>query len=285
MKSFIYILLLLVGINAFFAACNEDAEFVKYEPQFVVEGRIENGEYASVLLSTSASFTESMDTADLLNHAIRNAKVMISDGSTTEILLLKTNKNKIPPYEYVTTLMEGEVGKHYYLTIEYYDKVVTAETYIPQPVKLDRLWFKKKNDSDTFGYIHIEFQNKSDHDYQISTLEVGKEKIFSPCLYGNIDKTLYPPNERVSMQINKGPVVFPETSYTTHFPDRSLISVKLSTQTRDSYMFWTSYQNEILNSQNPIFPASNKLKSNINGGVGIWAGYGSSVATIDTSKL
>lgn len=264
-----------------FVACGNEVDFVDYKPQFVVEGRIENGEYASVLLSTSVSFVESMDTTDLLNHAVRNAKVTISDGEKSEVLLLKTNSQKIPPYEYVTREMKGEVGKNYLLTIEYYDKVITAETLIPPPVDIDSLWFVKEKDDDKTGYIHIKFKNSSDYNYQISTQEIPNENTFVPCLYGNIDRTLYKTDESVSMQINKGPVIFPEVSYKTHFLDSASIRVKLSTQTKASYDFWTSYQNEILNSQNPIFPATNKLKSNIKGGVGIWAGYGSSVGIVN----
>lgn len=284
MKTPTYIVSFIIGIILIATACNEQPDFVQYEPQFVVEGSIENGQYASILLSTSVSFTESMDTTSLLNHAIRNAKVTISNGSQSEILLLKTNRDKMPPYEYVTTEMRGEVGKNYYLTIEYYDKLITAETYIPEPVNIDSLWFVKKQENDTIGYIHIRFKNESDHDYQISTMEMPKDKVFSPCLYGNIDKSLYPHNQMISIQINKGPVIYPETSYVTYFSTKSPINVKLSTQTKESYRFWTSYQNELLNSQNPIFPSTNKLKSNIVGGIGIWAGYGTVTKMIDGSK-
>lgn len=268
---------LLLGL---FFACDQDTEFVEYKPQFVVEGRIENGSYASVLLSLSASFTESMDTINLLSHAVRNAKVVLSDGQRSEILLLKTNNKKIPPYEYVSREIKGEVGKHYYLTIEYYDRLITAETHIPPPVEMDSLWFVKANESDTVGYIHISFKNVSEYNYQLSTQELPDENVFVPCLYGNIDRVVYPANSQVIMQLSKGPVIFPKADYTTHFPDNQPIRVKLSTQTTESFAFWTSYQNEILNSQNPIFPATNRLKSNINGGVGIWAGYGSTTKVI-----
>lgn len=278
MKIILYITSFIILYTL--SSCNEGVDFVAYEPQVVVEGRIENGEYASVLLSRSVSFTESMDTTNLLNHAIRNAKVTISDGTDSEVLLLRTNNQKIPPYEYVTTKIKGEAGKYYYLTIQYYEKTITATTYIPEPIQLDSLWFQKKNETDRVGYIHVQFKNISNHNYQLSTQEIPGEKVFIPCLYGNIDRTLYLTGETISMQINKGPVIFPETSYNTYFPDSVAIKVKLSTQTQESYQFWTSYQNEILNSQNPVFPATNKLKSNINGGVGIWAGYGSSVKTI-----
>lgn len=275
----------LVLIICIISACSRDVDFVPYQDQIVVEGRIENDQYASILLSTSVSFTESLDTSNLLNHAIRNAKVTISDGAKSEILLLKTNQNKIPPYEYVTRNMKGEIGKHYYLTISYYDKMITAKTQIPSPVEIDELSFVKKQATDRTGYIHIKFENTSDLYYQIATQLVGEENGFTPCLYGNIDNTSYPKNEQISMQINKGPITFPKPSYTTYFPDSIPIRVKLSTQTKESYDFWISYQNEILNSQNPFFPSTNRLKSNINGGIGIWAGYGSTTKIIEPNTI
>lgn len=280
MKS-LYISIIVVCL---ISACSRDVDFVPYQDQIVVEGRIENGQYASVLLSTSVSFTEPLDTTNLLNHAIRNAKVTISDGTKSEILLLKTNHNKIPPYEYVTRDIKGEIGKHYYLTVSYYDKTITAETQIPSPIEIDSLWFVKKELSDRTGYIHIQFKNTSDLYYQISTQEIDKEKVFTPCLYGNIDNKSYTKNEQISMQINKGAITFPKPTYATYFPDSVPINVKLSTQTKDSYDFWVSYQNEILNSQNPFFPSTNRLKSNIKGGVGIWAGYGSTIKKIEGNK-
>ena len=175
--------------------------------------------------------------------------------------------------------MKGEIGKTYTLTIEYDDKIISAETYIPEPVIIDSLWFSKKTPSDRIGYVHISFKNVSNHHYRIATKEES-EDIYIPCLYGNVDKTLYPKETQIKMQINKGPIIFPETSYTSYFPDSVDIKVKLSTQLQASYDFWTSYQNEIINSQNPIFPSTQRLKSNVKGGIGIWAGYGSSVKTI-----
>ena len=276
------ILFYLIVIYTTFS-CNDDIDFVPYQQQVIVEGSIENGRYASVLLSTSASFTESLDLSDLLVHAIRNAKVIISDGEFSEILLLKTNNNQIPPYEYVTQTMKGEVGKTYDLSIIYGKDTITATTSIATPVKIDSAWFVKKNPTDRVGYIHIQFVNESANYYQIST-KTPTDNIYTPCLYGNLDNTLYPRNESVQMQINKGPIIYPEKDYTTYFPDSIQISVKLAVQMQDSYAFWTSYQNEVLNSQNPIFPSTNQLKSNVKGALGIWAGYGVSSIIVSGSE-
>ena len=52
---------------------------------------------------------------------------------------------------------------------------------------------------------------------------------------------------------------------------------------KESFDFWNSWQNEIINGQNPIFPSNTSLKTNIKGGLGIWAGYGSDVVIVNTN--
>ena len=276
MKKITYLFILFV----FFYSCDKEADvdFVSYEPKIVVEGIIENGSYPSVLLSVSASIPGPKDTLSLLNHVIKSAKVTVSNGEKTEILMLQTNNNKMPPYEYKGREIKGEAGKTYFLQIEYGGKNITSSTTIPELVVLDDIWFKKNYPGDTIGYIYVSFKNQSEEFYQISTSRYLKDKNFTPCLYGNIDSKVYPKNEQVSMQVNKGPVLYPKTDYKTYFKTKDTIMLKFSTQTKESYKFWNSYQNELLNAQNPIFPANTSLYSNIKGGaIGIWSGMSSQV--------
>ncbi len=274
--SFINLLLL--------SSCERSIDFVDYQEQLVVEGRIENEQTASVLLSTSVSFTEELNQSSLLAHAIRSAKVVISDGEEEEVLQLKTNYEKLPPFEYVSSKIKGEVGKTYTLSIYYKGDTITAQTYIPPPVYISSLSFEKKNENDSVGYIILGFKNESQFNYQVSTRIMGAEHLFRTTLFGNVDRTQYPANQPINIQVSKGVVIYPETNYSTSYPDSALIEVKLSTQTQESFDFWTSYQNEIINSQNPIYPSTTSLKSNIKGGIGIWSGYGSDVKILNPKE-
>ena len=47
-----YTYFLLIPLLSLFS-CEREVDFVEYEPQVVVEGRIENDQFESVLLSTS----------------------------------------------------------------------------------------------------------------------------------------------------------------------------------------------------------------------------------------
>jgi hypothetical protein len=165
---------------------------------------------------------------------------------------------------------------------KYNNQIITADTYIPEPVPLDSCWLVKASPSDTTGYIHIKFRNTSDVFYQIATRIDERETVFTPCLYGNFSSAQFAKNDRVSLQINKGPVLFPEIQFDTYFTTGNRVYLKFRTQAKEGYDFWTSWQNEVLNAQNPIFPANTNLKSNINGGIGIWCGYGTYNYRIET---
>lgn len=118
--------LLLIGCNP-----KWDFDSELFEPQIVVEGWIENGQFPLVCLTQTKSLNNSIGENDLNDLAIRWAKVSVSDGTKTEILTGRINKNYIPPFIYTGSEIRGEVGKTYTLTVEYSGRTVTAETYIP----------------------------------------------------------------------------------------------------------------------------------------------------------
>ena len=256
--------------------------YVNYEPRIVVEGFIENGQPATVLLSWSAPFDQKIDTTFLLDHVIRSAKVSVSDGEQSETLVLRTNWGYLPPYIYRGSALRGETGKSYQLTIEYRDQIIYAETYIPEPVRLESYAFVKENPSDTTGHIRITFNNTSDLYYQVTTRVSEKEDIYTPCLYGNYRSDQFEKDQTVTLQLSKGPIIYPEIQIASYFIEGDIIYMKFRTMPRHGYDFWNSWQNEIINGKNPIFPASTSLKSNIKGGIGIWCGYGSYTYRVDT---
>jgi hypothetical protein len=256
---------------------------VDYEPQVVVEGSIENGQPATVMLSWSALFDEHLDEDFVLNHVIRSAKVSVSDGETTEVLTLGMDWSHLPPYVYYGTELLGEVGKSYQLTVEYQDKIITAETLIPQATPLTDFQFIKNNPTDSIGYLHITFDNTSDLYYQAATRVEEEESIYTPCLYGNFDAGTLPRDTPVSIRISKGPMVYPKPEFATYFVEGDVVSLKFRTMTQQGFDFWESWQNSVINGQNPIFPAITSLKSNIEGGIGIWCGYGTYTYRVETS--
>ena len=280
MKKYILFLFALVIVS-----CSKDdfSEQKSLESKVVVEGWIEEGDYAEVLLSSSIPVTDVIDSTNVLNHVIRSAKITISDGLTSEVLRVKNDKNRVPPFVYYGSVLKGESGKKYSLKVEYLNRQIEAVTIIPKSVKLKSAEYVKKNASDTTGYVFVKFDDPLDEKnyYQIATKIDGEEPIFVPSFYGNLDDKNFD-KASVSVQINRGVLLFPKTKFTPYFADGDLIYVKLRTQNKDALDFWNSWQNEIVNSRNPIYPANTSLKSNVTGGIGIWAGYGQSTIIVKT---
>lgn len=279
MKKYILFLFALV-----LTSCSKD-DFSEQnlESKIVVEGWIEEGDFANVLLSSSIPVTDVIDSTNVLNHVIRSAKITISDGENSEVLRVKNDKNRIPPFVYFGSTLKGEAGKEYSIKIEYLNRVVEAVTLIPKSVQLKSAEYIKKNIADTTGYIFVKFDDPpaEKNYYQIATKIDGEEPIFVPSFYGNLDDKNFE-SSSVSVQINRGVLLFPKTKFTPYFADGDVIYVKLRTQTKEALDFWNSWQNEIVNSKNPIYPSNTSLKSNIKGGIGIWAGYGQSTLIVKT---
>ncbi|MCC9063202.1 DUF4249 domain-containing protein [Flavobacterium piscisymbiosum] len=279
MKKYILFLFVLIVVGC----SKDDFSEQSNESKIVVEGWIEEGDYAQVLLSSSIPVADAIDSTNVLNHVIRSAKITISDGLTSEVLRVKNDKNHIPPFVYYGSTLKGETGKQYSLRIEYLDRVVEAVTSIPPSVELKSAEYIKKAATDTIGYIFVKFDdpvNEKNY-YQIATKIDKEEPIFTPAFYGNLDDANFTVPS-ISMQINRGLLLFSKAKFTPYFTDGNLIHVKLRTQNKDALDFWNGWQNEIVNNKNPIYPSNTSLKSNIKGGIGIWAGYGQSTIIVRT---
>jgi hypothetical protein len=277
--------LYLFVLTTIVISCNNDnfSNEIKVESTIVVEGWIEEGDVPQLILSSSIPIAEVVDSTNVLDHVIRSAKVSVSDGQITEVLRVKNDKDRLPPFIYYGSEIKGEAGKTYTLRIEYLNRIVTSSTIIPKTVPLTSAEYVKNNVSDTTGYVFVKFDdplNEKNY-YQIATRLDKEEPIFVPAFYGNLDdKNFNLPT--ISLQVNRGVLIFPKTKYQPFFKDGDLIFVKLRTMNIDALDFWNSWQNEIVNSRNPIYPSNTSLKSNIKGGIGIWAGYGQNTMVVKT---
>ncbi|OUL62046.1 DUF4249 domain-containing protein [Flavobacterium sp. AJR] len=281
MKKYILFLLIIVVCS-----CNNDtfSDGIKLESKLAVEGWIEEGDGARVILSRTIPINDVIDSTNVLDHVIRSAKITVSDGETTEVLRVRNDDDRVPPFVYFGSEIIGKAGKVYTLKVEYLNRVLEATTSIPKTVPIISATYEKKNVSDTAGYAFIKFDdpvNEKNY-YQIATKIDKKEPIFVPAFYGNLDDEKFETHS-VSMQINRGILLFPKTKFTPYFTDGDLIFVKLRTMNKEAFDFWNSWQNEIVNSKNPIYPSNTSLKSNIKDGVGIWAGYGQSTVQVKTT--
>jgi len=285
MKKICLLFVFFLGICVISCSREDYVKNVEGESKIVVEGWIEQGDVPQVILSRSIPINAVIDSTTILNYFIRSAKVTVSDGENVEVLSVKSDEARIPPYVYSGSKMIGEIGKTYVLKVEYLNRVIEATTTIPSVVPIKSVKYVKVNPADTTGFIHLEFDDlvKEKNYYQIATRVDSIEPVFVPALYGNLnDENFASPS--VSLQVSRGIYVLSKTKYKPYFTDGDLIYVKLRTMSKTGFDFWNSWQNEIVNGRSPIFPANTSLKSNIKGGLGIWEGYGQNTVSIKTQK-
>lgn len=228
-------------------------------------------------LLTNTNFNQN----DIDQYFVRAAKITVSDGVNSEILHLKMVNGFIPPFIYVGEHILGVEGKTYTLRVEFKGEVLTAQTTIPESVIIKELKLEKVDDLKR--KIKLQFTDPDlKNYYQISTRIIGKDSLFIPALYGSIDDDNLI-SKNVEIDILKGIQFYPIKDTEINFPSGKIIEVKLRTLNKENFEFWNSWQNEVLNGQNPLFPATFNLKSNIIGGLGIWAGYGQNLKVIKTN--
>lgn len=66
-----------------------------------------------------------------------------------------------------------------------------------------------------------------------------------------------------------------------YFQEGDRVAVRFCTMDNASYQYWEDYDDVSSLSLNPFFPVTKKIRSNIKGGLGYWAGYGTSYYYID----
>jgi hypothetical protein len=270
---------LILSFFVVLISCNKEdiTKQISVESRIVVEGSIEEGGFAKVLLSRSVPIGVAVDSTTILNYVIRSAKVTVSDGEKEEVLRVKSDNNTIPPFVYFGSQIKGETGKTYSLKIEYLNRIITAKTTIPFSVPILSADYIKDNPTDKKGNILIKFNDPINEKnfYQVQTLLIKKDSIYIPAIYGNLNDANFV-DPAISFQILRGKTFSFEdySDYKPYFEDGDVISVKLRTMNKVGFDFWNDWQNEIINGQSPIFPNTTSLRSNVDGGIGVWSGYG-----------
>lgn len=122
-----------------------DLELPEYQPKLVIEGIIESGSPAMVMLSKSIPYFSEINLEMLLNDVLvtgDQARVFVT-SETGETEELTWTLSPEAPY-YVAFMGSQVIGReqtHYTLTVEYDGQTYTAETYIPKTFDLDSIGF------------------------------------------------------------------------------------------------------------------------------------------------
>lgn len=273
-----------------------------YEPQVVVDGRIETGGYPIVLLSRSQDLYSPALLSAYVESFITDASVSVSDGATTvnleyvavSSLPIESQKTvaemlraelsdvqAVPLYVYSTTspAMLGAVGKTYTLTIVDQGKTLSGSTTLAPPVALDSLsWIPDSPDS-LYGYCQAKLTDPAGqsnaYKWEMKVItDTGngpKDNIFrsssSPYFSDHFfDGLTLDFETRYAVKDTTYP-----PGYKRDFKLNDIVVIKMSRVDDAVYAYFERREAQKGSNGNPFATPVN-IPSNINGALGIWAG-------------
>ena len=241
----------------------------KFRYNLVVDGRIEQGRGATVMLSQSMPYREEYDEEAFREVVIKWAKVTIIHNNREEVLVGRRVEDYPTGYIYSGSDILGEVGESYTLRVEYSKRVWEATTTIVEPIELHDIEIIAI-DEDNYT---IEATLPATHHPCSIDCAIGDSQYYAPTLLGSYAPSMTP--RRIT--INRPMENFIREDIDIHFHHGEVVRLRVNTLTEFAYDYWRKWEDNFLNSVNPIFPSTSNLPTNIsNGGLGIWAGYGTS---------
>jgi hypothetical protein len=272
---------IICGLIISLVSCDTEPDLNIPEPdaKIVIDGWIENGRYARVLLTSNTPYFSDLDSASIRELVLTRAKVTLTDGINTEVLILRKDKNYFPPYIYEGNQIKGETGKFYTVTADYGGKKAFATTTIPTPVPLDTIYFVRKNDSDSLSTMYIEFTDPAGENnyYRVLTMVKGKDTRYSSSMMMAISDRYFS-GQKFGFSLMRGKSNILTAGNETYFVKGDTVSMKFCTIDKEHYEFWNTYQDEVMNASNPFASSVSVIKSNVEGnGLGIFGGYGVSL--------
>lgn len=305
MKKLIYILFVLLLVQG--CVRDADIEIPGSTEKLVVEGYIEPGSPPIVFLTRNKPYFGTSNFSSFNDMLVHNAYISVSNGTHTtqlqEICASSLPDSLLPILSSITgldsatlatidfclyttldPLMFGEEGKTYDLYVQAESKTLTSRTKILNHVALDSIWYKhdgtytdrgfcwaKLRDPDTLGNAYRWFAKRLNKDFSY----------YAPLGSAVDDKFINGQNFEFAYGRAKSPGDQPGVDpYFGYFRPGDTIVVKFTTIDQGNYLFWRSYEAQVVNNGNP-FAAPTPIRSNIQGegGLGIWTGYGVSYDT------
>jgi hypothetical protein len=301
-----YILLFILITTV---SCERDAtiDIKGGEQKPVVYGWIEPGMPPVVILTQSKPYFGTTNFSELSDLFIHNANVTVATDNYTAPLSEICSQNVSPSLlpviaEYLgvdsATLSQvnycvyttfdsnifGQTGKKYFLNISFDSYNLSSETEIPQPVALDSVWFKVQPPATNLGFIWATLSDPpaSGNCYRWFAKREGKDFSFIAPM-GSAFEDKFINGTTFNFAFNRGDDDFATTPEPPeergYFKIGDTVIVKFCSIDAAHYQFWRTFEIQVSNNGNP-FAAPAPVKSNINGGLGIWGGYGPAYDTV-----
>ena len=270
-KRIVFFLLLMALVTA----CQEDIQNV-YE-EIVVEGWIESGGAPIVMLTKTFTVTTQEETDEEGTVVLPWGKVTVSDGTETVNLTGGYDDRYFPPYIYSTSRMRGVPGRTYCLTVEYGNRMVTAQTTIPMPDSLEALTVSPCAEADSMYQVTAYYNdNPVTKDYYMFFTRIfNKESRYYPSFLGLADdERLVPYNNKQVVQPGIHVLNSEKNRYKPYYHETDSVLIKFAKIDGTTYNIHKAYNEMVALSSNPVFSSDISMPTNIQGGLGFWCGYG-----------
>lgn len=285
-------LLFFIPVILLFSACEKDisVDLPAQEPQLVVEGKIENGDYPIVILTHSLNYFSQIDPEVLSKAFVHNAAVTISDGNNLMTLreqVIDSGNTKFyvygPDFTGVSTRFIGKVPGTYTLRINTDNKAYESVTTIPsRGMKLDSLWWTlvqvddttkarlwvKITDAPEFGNYGRYFTRRNSEPFLPGRTSVLDDQLVNGTTFeipvdAGVDK---------NKKQNQTSDAFFELGDT--------VTLKFCNIDKATWDFWRTLDFAFNSNGNP-FSSPTKILGNVSGGaLGYWGGYTVAYKTI-----
>jgi hypothetical protein len=290
MNKLVYVCVIVFALGMMQACEREiDIELPNSEDLLVVEGSIETGEYPKVLITRNRGFFNAFPTdlnTFLTEFVVTDAVVTVSDGTISEVLQFTIDPLNYPFVYYTGTIIKGEVGKIYMLTIVSGGKTLTSRTQISNAVPIDSTWFGLdpfNNEEDSLGvsYAQINDPDTLGNAYRLFAKK-NSEISFFPVSGAHFNDD-FTNGQRVVFFNGQGarPFFASDTFVPQEFFYKlgDTILLKFCSIGRNEQLFFNTLDAATGSNGNP-FSSPVIVKSNIEGGLGIWCGYSPAYDTI-----
>jgi hypothetical protein len=209
---------------------------------------------------------------------LQDAVVSVSDGQITYPLNFIFNPLEYPFAYYTTNALVGEVGKTYSLTVQALGKTATARTTIPPPVPVDSLYFGLNvfdANEDSLGFLYATYKDPDTlgNAYRLYAKKSSETQYFP--VNGAITNDDFINGKNVTFfsgQSNK-PFAVQDTFIDQNFFYRlgDTIQIKFCSIGNREFEFYNTFEAALGTNGNP-FASPIIIKSNIEGGLGVWCG-------------
>lgn len=308
-----YIFVFIAGVLLMSCQKAIKVDLPDVEQDFVVEGRIELDNPPMVILSQTQGYFEEASIESVFQAFVHDANITMTTSNGNSFQLIEICSNSIPDsllddlssltgipaeslqqFNYcVYTSLDpnayGEENVFYHLDIDIDGNHLTSSTKIPGRVPLDSIWFEAEEALDSLGFMWAYLTDPDTvgnyyrwYAQRINVHTFGEEKgtIKDPFpiapLGSSFDDKFFN-GLTFDFAYNRGEIgnlegqddEGPEEGY---FKSGDTVVIKFCSTTRENFLYIRALENQAATTGSP-FASPGNLPFNIEGGIGIWAGY------------